>query len=406
MSKRKSKKSTKPDAATADVAKPKRAVSAAQVAGLEAAQLEAAPEAETKLPELPSQETETILPPISPPELESQPALPPDAAELKPDVAAGPAEKVVAEAGVSAACTATGASKMAHPSPAMDGPRRAIAGMDSTGRGGMLSRTIMEHDAAVDLLKIGETAEAERVFHDVLMRAAAADRQGRIDWQPLIHYAETALTQRHADAASKYFGRIVRRADAEAKPYWQGRGLFGLARAQIALGQLAQARASVARFAKIARAFPPLKKTDDLVPDTSILAGLMALASGHPGAAQTSFLLALHGNGYFEGKLRTRLRPVVLLVGQTALDLGQPAIALEYARAVAASAAIDSLAETRSAWVGQARLLEARALFATGDTVAARRAASAAARALTVGADAGHPLTLEAHALLRSLSPP
>ena len=293
-----------------------------------------------------------------------------------------------------------------HPREALATFARAIAGMDSTGRGGMLSRTIMEHDAAVDLLKIGETAEAERVFHDVLMRAAAADRQGRIDWQPLIHYAETALTQRHADSASKYFGMIVRRADAEANPYWQGRGLFGLARAQIALGQLAQARASVARFAKIARAFPPLKKTDDLVPDTSILAGLMALASGHPGAAQTSFLLALHGNGYFEGKLRTRLRPVVLLVGQTALDLGQPAIALEYARAVAASAAIDSLAETRSAWVGQARLLEARALFATGDTVAARRAASAAARALTVGAGAGHPLTLEAHALLRSLSPP
>ena len=293
-----------------------------------------------------------------------------------------------------------------HPREALATFARAIAGMDSTGRGGMLSRTIMEHDAAVDLLKIGETAEAERVFHDVLMRAAAADRQGRIDWQPLIHYAETALAQRHADSASKYFGMIVRRADAEANPYWQGRGRFGLARAQIALGQVAQARASVARFAKIARAFPPLKKTDDLVPDTSILTGLMSLASGHPGAAQASFLLALHANGYFEGKLRTRLRPVVLLVGQTALDLGQPATALEYARAAATSATIDSLAGVRSAWVGQARLLEARALLATGDSNAARQASNTAARALTVGAGAGHPLTLEAQALLRSLSTP
>lgn len=297
-------------------------------------------------------------------------------------------------------------SEGGHPREALATFARAIAGMDSTGRGGMLSRTIMEHDAAMDLLKIGDTAEAERVFHDVLLRAAAADRQGRVDWQPLIHYAETALTQRHADSAGKYFGMIVRRADAEANPFWQGRGLFGLARAQIALGQLAQARASATRFAKIARSYPPVKNTDDLVPDTTILAGLLSLAAGHTAAAQTSFLDALRSNGYFEGKRRTRLRPVVLLTGRTALDLGHPAMALEYARAAATSATIDSLAGVRSAWVGQARLLEARALLATGDTVAARRAASAATLALTAGAGAGHPLTLEAQALIRSLGTP
>ena len=297
-------------------------------------------------------------------------------------------------------------SEEGHPRAALATWDRTIAGMDSSGRGGMIDRVITQHNAALALVKLGETAEAERVFHDVLIRAAAADRQGRIDWQPLIHYAETALTQRHADSASKYFAMIVRRADAEAIAFWQGRGLFGLARAQLALGQVAQARASAARFTKIARAYPPLKKTDDLVPDTSILAGLMSLASGHTAAAQVSFLGALHANGYFEGKVRTRLRPVVLLVGRTALDLGQPATALEYARAARASAAIDSLTELRSAWVGQARLLEARALLATGDTGSARGAARAAARALTAGAGADHPVTLEAEAFLASLKAP
>ena len=293
-----------------------------------------------------------------------------------------------------------------HPRRALATYARAIAGMDSTGRGGMISRTVMEHDAALVLVKLGETAEAERVLHDVLIRLAAADRQGRIDWQPLIHYAETALTQRHADSASKYFGMIVRRADAEANPFWQGRGLFGLARAQIALGQLARARSSAVQFAKIARSYPPVRKTDDLVPDTTILAGLLSLARGHASAAQASLLAALRSNGYFEGKRKTRLRPVVLLVGQTALDLGQPTMALEYARAAEASAAIDSLAEARSGWVGQARLLEARALLATGDTNAARRAATAAIRALTVGAGADHAVTLQAQAFLTSLKTP
>jgi hypothetical protein len=197
---------------------------------------------------------------------------------------------------------------------------------------------------------------------------------------------------------------IVKRADAEATPFWQGRGLFGLARAQLALGPVTAARASAARFARIARAYAPVKNTDDLVPDTTILAGLISLADGHTAAAQASFLAALRSNGYYEGKRKARLGPVVLLVSQTALDLGRPAEALEYARAAEATATVDSLAAARSAWVGQAQLLEARALLATGDTTAARRAATAATRGLTAGAGADHPLTVEAEALLASLT--
>ena len=198
---------------------------------------------------------------------------------------------------------------------------------------------------------------------------------------------------------------IVTRADAEAAQYWQGRGLYGLARAELALGQTARARASAARFASIARAYPSLKNTDDVVPDTTVLAGLLSLADRRPAVAQASFLGALRANGYFEGKRRTRLRPVVLLVGETALALGQTAVALEYAHAAVTSATVDSLAEQRSGWVGQARLLEARARLATGDSSAARAAAKAAVRALTVGVGADHPLTLAARALIASLQP-
>jgi tetratricopeptide (TPR) repeat protein len=291
-----------------------------------------------------------------------------------------------------------------HPRDALSTFARAIQGMDSTGRGGMLSRTIIQHDAAVVFVKLGETAEAERLFHDVLIRAAAADRQGRIDWQPLIHYAETALTQGHADSAQKYFAMIVTRADAEASRYWQGRGLFGLARAEIALGQAARARTSAARFATIARVYPSLKNTDDVVPDTTVLAGLLALADGRTALAHAKFVEALRANGYFEGRRRTRLRPVVFLAARTALDLGQPDTALAYARAAATSAAVDSLAEQRSGWVGQARLLEARAHLAAGDTSAARAAATAAVRALATGAGAGDSRTREAQAFVRALS--
>jgi hypothetical protein len=242
------------------------------------------------------------------------------------------------------------------------------------------------------------------MLHDVLIRAAAADVNGRIDWQPLIHYAETALTEGHADSAARYFGMIVQRAVAESSRFWLGRGLFGLTRAQIALGQLERARAGAARFAGVARVFPGLKGTDDVVPDTLVLAGLLSAASGQPALAQASALAALRANGYYEGKRRTRLRPAVLLVARTALALGQPDTALAYARAVVANTPVDSLATARSAWIGEARLLEARALLATGDTTAARPVAAAAATALSVGGGPAEPLTLEARALLDSLS--
>ena len=127
MSKRKSNKSRKPGVATS-TSTPKRAVSAANLAGSVGEELQAAPEAETRLPELAGKETETELPWAPTPEFESKPALPSQPAEPKLDVA--PAVGARAEAEESA-CTATGEAKVAAPSPAMDGPRRAIAGMEA-----------------------------------------------------------------------------------------------------------------------------------------------------------------------------------------------------------------------------------------------------------------------------------
>jgi hypothetical protein len=133
MSKRrKSKNSQNPEAATPDVAqpavRPKRAKPAVDLAGSEGAELQTAAHTETRLPELPPQEAETKLPPAPPAELESKPAPAPHLAEPKPDVA----PPVEAQAEVTeSANIATGAAKAAAPSPPMDGPRRAIAGMEA-----------------------------------------------------------------------------------------------------------------------------------------------------------------------------------------------------------------------------------------------------------------------------------
>ena len=71
-----------------------------------------------------------------------------------------------------------------------------------------------------------------------------------------------------------------------------------------------------------------------------------------------------------------------------------------------AIAAYDSLTLVRSARVGEARLLEGRALLELGDTVGARRAVSEALRAVQAGAGVHHPRAREATALAQSLPGP
>jgi hypothetical protein len=132
MTKRKSKTPRKSSAATPDVATPaaapESAVPAVHLAGLEAEKLEAAPETETRLPELPVQEIQTESPPLASPELESEPVAAYHLAELRPDVAL-PVE-TPAEAN-ELARAATGEAATSGPSPKMDRPPRAIAGMEA-----------------------------------------------------------------------------------------------------------------------------------------------------------------------------------------------------------------------------------------------------------------------------------
>jgi predicted negative regulator of RcsB-dependent stress response len=79
--------------------------------------------------------------------------------------------------------------------------------------------------------------------------------------------------------------------------------------------------------------------------------------------------------------------------------------ALSLAREAHAIAAVDSLSETRSAYVGEARVIEGRALLAQGDTAGAREALTRAVSGLKTGAGAEHPRTREAERLLAAIRP-
>jgi serine/threonine-protein kinase len=276
---------------------------------------------------------------------------------------------------------------------------RQVSILDSTGRGETISRAIVDHDMALSLLQLGETAAAERLLHEVLMRLTRSDSGGQLPAQPLIHYAHTALFESHLDSAAKYFAMLAEQSHKDDDDYWEGRALFGLTQAQLRLGRTADARRSAERFRQIERQ-KRINSVDDQITDARILDAWLALTDADSATANRLVLEVLRANRYFDGVRRTVFHSALVLAAETALQLGDAEGALRYARSAREKATIDSLSTRRSALVGEARLLEGRAQLALGDTSAARASIELAAEALRYGAGADHPRAIEAAKLL------
>ena len=236
----------------------------------------------------------------------------------------------------------------------------------------------------------------------MLDRIARSDPTGRFPEQPLIHYAHTALFQAHADSAAKYFALLAREAVQGHNAYWEGRALFGLAEAQLQLGRRADARRTMARFRRISDTLA-IRSTDDEVTDPRMLDARLAAMDGDSATANALAVQVLRANGYFKGTRRSIFRSALILAAETALALRHPAEALGYARAAREKAAVDSLSETQSAFVGEARLLEVRALLASADTTGARAELARALVALRNGAGPDHPRVRQAERLSAEL---
>jgi eukaryotic-like serine/threonine-protein kinase len=280
--------------------------------------------------------------------------------------------------------------------------RRVLFLMDSAGGSETMDRAIIEHNYAVSLGDLGETATAEKLLRDVLSRIARSDPTARLPQQPLIHYAQIAYDNRSSDSAEKYFAMLATQSAQEHNIYWAGRALFGLAQSQLQRGDVEEAKRTVERFRAISDN-PKLSSTDDHIVDAGILDARVAMSSGDFATAFARVTDALRARGYFEGKRKSVFGAALILASEAALGLQQPDSALRFARDARTIATLDAMADTQSAHVGEARLAEGRALLARGDTTAATTTLERALAALRAGAGAGHPLTRETDSLLSTL---
>ena len=279
---------------------------------------------------------------------------------------------------------------------------RSMLLMDSAGSGETMDRAIVEHDLAISLGHLGETAEAERLLQDVLTRIARSDPTAHLPSQPLIHYAQTAYYNGKSDSAAKYFTILAAQATQERNSYWQGRALFGLAQAQLQRGDRATARRTMAQFRSLG-SNDKLTNTDDHLVDARILDARLALASGDSAAAYADAVGVLRDRGFFDGKRMNTFQAALLLASSAALGAHRADSALSLAREARGIAMSDSLADARSAYVGEARLAEGRALLANGDIIGARATLERGLGALRTGGGAGHPFARETEALLATM---
>jgi len=129
----------------------------------------------------------------------------------------------------------------------------------------------------------------------------------------------------------------------------------------------------------------------------------LAMARHDPAAARTAVDDALRDQGYFNGKRRRIYHAALVLAAEAALGMHQPAAALRYARDARDVSALDSATVPNDAFVGEAQLVEARALLATGDTASARLALDSAVAELHAGAGDGQARSVEAARLRAAL---
>jgi eukaryotic-like serine/threonine-protein kinase len=272
--------------------------------------------------------------------------------------------------------------------------------LNRSGRRESVSYSVVLNNIGIALSNLGEMNAAEPVLRQTIEEFQRSDPTGFVHPAILINYNRTMLFLRKLDSAAFWYERMISQAATRSDVEMQQTGHYGLTLVEAMRGRLSEA----ARHAQAAKRFSAMMETPRSTEDLT-LAGVLAVARGDPASGLASLEPALRQRGYHEGKRVYQMRAELVFAAEAALALGNSAKAIEYARAARGISDVDSLTDTRSAYVGEAVLLEARGLLLAGDTAGARARAAEALTAVTYGAGTEHPRALEAARLVSTLAP-
>ena len=274
---------------------------------------------------------------------------------------------------------------------------RIAAVLDSTGRDKTIDRNVIRNNIGIAYADLGEMTTALPILQQTVEEFLGTNTSGYVHPAILINYCRTALYLRELDSAGTWYERLFRESVPSNDPAMED-GAYGMAEVELARGRLTEAEHWIAEEKRVSARLSSPRPVNGLILDAALMH-----ARGHPAAALPMYRQALHLMGYDDGKRRLQMRAPLIRAAEAALDANAPGEALGYARAAREVVRPDSLAETRSAYVGEARLMEGRALLAMGDTAGARASLARAVVALRTGAGAGYPRTREAESALGEL---
>ncbi len=206
-----------------------------------------------------------------------------------------------------------------------------------------------------------------------------------------------------AAASLPWFRRAETRAQETGSETHLLRAQADEARAQLALGNLEQARRAVAAVALHTALGTELHRAT--LVSAQLTSAETALAAGDAAAADRAFAALLAKLGYPETRKARGLVRALEGRSASALAAGSAASATRWAEEARAAATAIALDPEQSADVGDAWLALARAQAAAGNTRTARRAAAHAARVLSAGRGANHPSTRAARSLAAPAKP-
>jgi tetratricopeptide (TPR) repeat protein len=272
------------------------------------------------------------------------------------------------------------------------------AGLTALGLDGTDFALSLHSDLAIALGQLGEYREALDMQREVLAQMRQADPGAGAHPRAAFNYATSLATAGALDSALVWYQASAASARARSLPEVERRSMLGVARTNARLGRVAEARRAFDRMLALAR------EQHVPVPRESLfVAATIAQGQGDLARATAGFESVLRRDGWFDGKRTPASRPVLGALARIALSQGNATGALAYARGLREVLTVDSIAERRSAEVGESDLLEAQAYAALAASDSAQRYASAALGALTAGAGSESPLTEEARALADSL---
>lgn len=280
-----------------------------------------------------------------------------------------------------------------RPREAIPYQRRLIAELEAAGYGETEAFPNVVSFLERSLADLGEFAAVDSTLRAFIREREAVHGSGRVPMLLAFLYGQNKVRLGELDSAELWIARATRdtTADAGAMGNWLPAALGQL---RLEQGRLGEARAAIDRLPSGTRG----RRANGALLRAQVTRaqGQEALASG----LLEGELRALYSDG--QKRILQFTLPLVTL-GEWRLAAGDARAADSLAQLGSDAAALDSLARSRSALVGRAELLRARALRARGNAPAAREAAQRAEVALSNGYGAANRWTQAARALLDSL---